>query len=156
MPKSDPPNSSSSSSIKGSFSIPKNFIPWRLIIVGIVIFLGGGGVGSKATDLINGGGERKGPPPEYHIRFVAEQKQAHDKINETTATQAKEIKAVKVDVKAIKKVTFEGIAREEARRVTKSIQNPERRAEKFIRIYQKNLYRLRHNKGPCVDIKCVD
>jgi hypothetical protein len=151
--KSDPPHSSSSS-IKGSISIPKNFIPWKVIIAGTIIFLGGGGLGLKGDDLLNGYDNKK---PQYFVEHCEEQAQQVEKLEKADEKLDSGIKILGDEVKEIKTIQVKDISRREARRAVESFKgSPQKKAEKFIQIYEKNIQRLdrKKPKEPCSDWRC--
>jgi len=137
--------------VKIPSSIVTNF-PWKWILAVLFAILGGGSAGITANRFV--AVEEK--QPKYFNNFANDQKVQHEKIDSIQSEQQGEILSIKERLHIVEEVIREDVARREARRVTESIKNQEKKSQEYIRIYHINLVRLSKGGDPCFDIKCLN
>lgn len=67
----------------------------------------------------------------------------------------KVIGTIRISLDAIQETQHKTIARQEARRVTQTISNRNKREEAYDRIRDINIKRLKKGDDPCLDLKCA-
>jgi hypothetical protein len=138
--------------------IPKEEITLKpktlLIILGILI--GGGGVtggGLAAFDFST----------EKDVKEIVEKKAEeitsvdnarHVKIDQTFKKQGQAIQQLKTGVEGIQDTQIREIARTEARRLTKHIQDRVTREAQYDRLFVRNIKRLEAGRDPCSNLAC--
>ena len=124
-------------------------LPIKAIVAALAIVLGGGGTGFTLWDSAT---ESK------LAAQVEEFKQIEDKRHEETQSTLEEhgklIESLSQSVSDMSKRQLRAEAREEAHRVTESIEDRSKREREFGRLFEKNIDRLSEGRDPCADVHC--
>lgn len=130
------------------------YVPPKVVLIAIAVFLGSGaGIGGVTKYLNGSGAENTGHTSDienrkqnYNVRFQT--------IENTQTVHTTKIKLLDDKTNDIQRVQHQDIARTEARRVTEEIRNREEREREFDRLYDINMMRLNEKKPPCIDRRC--
>jgi len=138
--------------------IPKEEITLKpktlLILLGILI--GGGGVtgGSFAAFDFAKKEDVKAAVEKKAEEITSVENARHVKIDETFKEQGQAIQQLKTGVEGIQDTQIREIARTEARRLTKHIQDRDTRESQYDRLFMRNIKRLEAGRDPCSSLTC--
>jgi len=125
-----------------------------LIVLGLLI--GGGGVtgGGLAAFDFTTNDEVKAAVDKKAEQITSVENARHVVIDDTFKKQGKAIDELKTGVKGIQDTQIREIARTEARRLTKHINDRDTRENQYDRLFLKNIRRLEAGKDPCTSLSC--
>jgi hypothetical protein len=135
------------------------YIPPKVLLVVVAVFLGSGAGVGGVTKFLNGSGDDKGSHKgdkgnsdegnkNYNVRFQS--------IESTQKIHTQKIGALETKTNDIQTVQHGDIARTEARRLTEDIKNRDEREREYDRLVDLNIKRLKENDPPCSDRRCRD
>ncbi len=149
--KSEPPKSSSD--MKVSASIPRNFIPWKMLIGGLILFLGGSGFSLGGMKYF----DKEEKKPAYFVEHCAEQTARDGQEDEAAKELGNGISTLSDKFTKFELMYIKDLSRREALRALEGYKaTPQKKAEKFLQLYRRNVNRLSKEKPrePCADWRC--
>jgi hypothetical protein len=129
---------------------------WKMIVIVIAVLTGSGSIAgiNLLPDGMKINGEDKGMK---HAEHKVKHKEIDTKLTEHTGTlkaQGEMIGEVKNTLGAVQTVQHKQFARDEAKRATEEISNPEKRMNEYDRLVDINLKRIGRGDDPCGSINC--
>jgi hypothetical protein len=119
----------------------------------LIVIGGGGTAGASLLPLIGGSPSQPFSPGQHETKHTVIDSTLEDH-EHSLGEQGQVIRNVEDKLDSVLSVQHKQFARQEARRVTESISNPDKRIQEYDRMVDRNMRRLKRGDDPCGSLVC--